>query len=113
MQFTLGSVQSGGSAKTTAHMSISPEGDLIAVPAHTPGELPGLEHLWEVAVLIDGTWSTVAWGLSSLVADAIAEPYLRRWPAVQIWHQGEMVAEHSGAAADVTIVRAPGIARAD
>lgn len=103
MEFSLDSVQPGGSAKTTAHMTTSPDGSAVRVPLYVQRPVPASEQLREVAVWMKDMWSTVAWTLDRGAAGA----YLPRWPLAQIWHQNTIYDENTvGDDGAITLMRA-------
>jgi hypothetical protein len=68
-----------------------------AVPAPAPRRLPTPDQLFEVAVLIGGEWSTLAWTVLSSDASLVAEAMLARrsfLELAQVWRDGEIVSEH-------------------
>jgi hypothetical protein len=103
MELSFDSIKPGGVSKTTTHVVVSASGDVTAVPQHTPRPVPAARDLFEVAVWMDAKWATVAWAPARVFADTVAAAFLERWPIVQIWHDGQMVGEHSRAG-DVTPV---------
>ncbi|MFE3000714.1 hypothetical protein ACFXG4_37660 [Nocardia sp. NPDC059246] len=95
MESSLDSMQPSGSAETTAHMTTSPDGRRVPVPQYVQRPIPAAEQLWEVAVWMQGMWSTVAWTLDRGGAGAAAEAYLPQWPLAQIWHHNTLYYEYT------------------
>jgi hypothetical protein len=67
------------------------------LPDPTPRSLPEAESLFEIAVLVGGEWSTLAWTALPSDADVAATAFLARRSFLehaQIWQGGQVVAEY-------------------
>lgn len=71
---------------------------------HTPRRLPPPDQLFEVAVWSEANdvqpakWSTVAWTMTRIDADKVAEAYVRgdaHYPYAEVWVQGRPVVRHT------------------
>lgn len=76
--------------------SDKPAEEGTALPEPAPRQLPDPEQLFEVAVLIGGEWSTLAWALLPSDARLAAQAILKRRSFLehaQVWKDGNVVAE--------------------
>lgn len=92
------------SDKRASDMTDHETRQLAPAAPHAPRPLPPERQLFQVEVRSPGSdgWFTAAWTLTRMWADDTADAWLTRrnsaYTLAQIWHQGQMVAEHTRSA---------------